>query len=178
MVKKSLLVLGLCIVALSCAFADKASLVMQVSPFAHQNVAVSNGSFNSTCGYGFGLGFRYEAWKNVNLGVDVDISFYNYKELTSDYEVISVRAVGGYTYHLNDKFFVLGELGVGVEERSIGTDSKMNPGFGVKLAAGCEVSESVKVTVGSALDLAFHKTKAAKSTDFAVRPFVGFMATL
>ena len=178
MAKKALMVLCLCVLIVTCAFAaGKFSMTGQFSPFAYQNVKHTSGTYKSTYGYGFGVGFRYEAWKNVNLGLDIDMDFYNYDELNSSYDVVSIKAVGGYTYHFGDKFFALGELGVGVDERSIGEVDKMYFGLGVKLGAGYAVTESFKVTAGAAMDLSFQKGKSTKSTDFAIRPTVGVVVT-
>lgn len=179
MTKKVFLVLCLCVLIVSGAFAaGRFSLVGQLSPYAFQSVKHTSGTYKSTYGYGATVGARYEVLDNVNVGLDVDLTFYKYGELSTNYVVVSAKAVGGYTYKFADKFFAQGELRVGVDERIIGSSHGMYFGCGVKLNAGYIISDAFKVTAGASVDLGFQKGKETKSTDFDVRPSVGVIYAL
>lgn len=52
MARKTIFVLVLCILALSCVYAGKSNIVIQGSPFSFQNVSTSSGNYRSTYGYG------------------------------------------------------------------------------------------------------------------------------
>lgn len=62
MSKKIVFVLLLCIVALSCAYAGKAVIVAQASPFSFQSVAASGGTYKSTYGFGASGGIRVDVY--------------------------------------------------------------------------------------------------------------------
>ena len=177
MTKKAFLVLCLCILALSCAFAGKLSTVGHFSPFALQSVNHTSGKYSSTYGYGFNGGVRYDVYNGITAGVDLNFDVYKYDELESDYAVFGVRAVGGYIYSISEKFFALGELGVGIDNRSIGSLTQTFFAFGVDLGAGCVVSEEFKLTAGVGMDLAFQKGSSTKSTDLVFRTSLGVIFT-
>ena len=178
MTKKIVLVLCLCILAITCAFAGKASLVAQVSPYSLQIVSVEGGTYVSTYGYGAEGGFRYDINSNISAGVDLSLDFFKYKELKSDYIVVGIKAVGGYKYDFSDKFFAKGELGLGIDYRKIGNQAKPYFGMDAFLGCGYVLTEEVKVTGGLDLGLAFQKGESVKSTDFMVKTKIGAVMAL
>jgi len=178
MTKKAFLVLCLCILTLSCVFAGKFSLVGQVSPFALQSVNHTSGKYNSTYGLGFNGGVRYEVYKGITAGVDLGIDLYKYDELETDYTVMRLRAVGGYTYNFNEKFFASAELGVGMDGRRIGEVGHNYFAFGADLRAGYVAKDDLKVTAGVGMDLALQKGASTKSTDLVFRTSLGVIAAL
>jgi len=173
MVKKTMVVLCLCVVALSCAFAGKSSLVLQVSPFSYQNVSVSSTNYKSTYGFGFKAGYRYEVIKNLTVGADVDLSLYKYKELDKKYVVVGMRATGAYAFDFTEAFYGKAGLGLGLAVRAIGSKSQAAFDMQADFDLGFRLSEKVSITAGTDLELGFQKGKNSKSTDFSVKVETG-----
>ena len=177
MTKKAFLVLCLCILTLSCVFAGKFSLVGQASPFALQSVNHTSGKYNSTYGLGFNGGVRSEVYAGAFAGIDLGVDLYKYDELETDYTVIRVRAVGGYSYSFSGTFFAEGKLGVGIDRRSIGEVGGTYFAFGADIKAGYVVKEDLKVTAGVGMDLALQRGASTKSTDLVFRTSLGVIVT-
>lgn len=173
MVKKTMVVLCLCVVALSCAFAGKSSLVLQASPFSYQNVSVSSTNYKSTYGFGFKAGYRYEVIKNLTVGADVDLNLYDYNELDNKYVVVGMRAAGAYAFDFSDAFYGKAGLGFGVAIRAIGSKSQAAFDMQADFDLGYRLSERLSITAGTDLELGFQKGKNSKSTDFAVKVETG-----
>ena len=119
--KKLVIFTLVCVLALSCAFAGKASLKFQATPYSLQNVASSSGRFTSTYGFGAKGGFRYSLLDELSVGLDVDFLTYKYKELKTEYSVLGCRAVAGYICNFTSQFCAEAELGLGVDSRQIST---------------------------------------------------------
>ena len=165
MVKKTMVVLCLCVVALSCAFAGKSSLVLQASPFSYQNVSVSGANYKSTYGFKFEAGYRYNIVKGLTVGGDVKYSNYKYSELSDRYNVLSFLANAGWTQQLGDLWTLTAEFGLGVQRRSVGSKSIAAFGMNLYTGAGFAVSKNVSVTCGADFGLAFQKGSKDLSVD-------------
>ena len=178
MTKKALMVLCLCILTVACVFAaGKVSMEGQLSPFALQGVNHTSGKYNSTYGFGFNGGVRCEVYAGAFAGIDLGVDLYKYDELETDYTVIRVRAVGGYSYSFSETFFAEGKLGVGIDRRSIGEVGGTYFAFGADIKAGYVVKEDLKVTAGVGMDLALQKGASTKSTDLVFRTSLGVIVT-
>ena len=178
MAKKTIFVLVLCIVALSCVYAGKSSIVVQGSPFSFQNVSTSSGNYKSTYGYGGKAGYRYEVLDNLSVGADFDISVFKFDELEKDYIVMAFRAVCGYRFDITGVFFAKFELGAGVALRSIGDRRQAVVDLQADIDAGFRISEGIAIIAGAGLELGFQKGKIVNSTDFAVKTEVGLDISL
>lgn len=176
--KKALIFILLCVVTLCCVYAEKANLVIQVTPYSLQNVAATSGRFTSTYGFGAKAGLRYNVWKNLTAGVDADLTIYKYKELESDYNVIGVRAVAGYAYDISSIFYAEAELGLGVDFRQIASAGMLYFGMDGYLGGGLRISREFALNCGVDLGLSFQTGKKTNSTDFSVKTRVGLQASL
>lgn len=168
----------LCIVALSCAYAGKASLVAQVSPYSLQTVSASEGAHVSSYGYGAKAGFRYDVWNNLNLGVDVDFSIYRFEELDSQYNILSARALVGYRYDFSTSLFAQAELGVALEMRNVAEARARSVGMNLYLGCGHGLGDRLAVTVGTDVGMEFQKGNGGVVTGFALRTQVGALMTM
>ena len=179
MLKKPVFVTILLILVLSCTFASgKFNVEGQVSPFALQSVNHTSGKYNSTYGFGFEVGGRYEVIDSVRVGLDLGMDWFKYNELAKSYMVIKARAVGGYTYTINHKFSVTGEVGVGMDLRGISGAKKAYFAFGADVKAGYVLNDSFILTGGVGMDLTFQKGKTTNSTDFIFRTTLGVVYAL
>jgi len=178
MVKKTMVVLCLCVVALSCAFAGKSSLVLQASPFSYQNVSVSGANYKSTHGFGFKAGYRYEVIKDLSVGGDVDFKLYNYDELNRKYVVVGMRAMGSYAFDFSESLYGKVGLGAGLAIRAIGSRSQAAFDMQADFDLGLRLNENVSLTTGVGLELGFQKSKKTNSTDFAVKVETGVAVKL
>ena len=168
----------LCIVALSCAYAGKASLVAQVSPYSLQTVPVSGETYVSTYGFGAKGGFRYDVYKGLNVGFDVDFGVYRFKELDSDYNILSARALVGYRYDFSTSLFAQAELGVALEMRNTAEARARSVGMNLYLGCGHGLGDRLAVTVGTDVGMEFQKGNGGVVTGFALRTQVGALMTL
>ena len=165
MLKKHVLLTVLLVLAISCAFAGKSSLVLQASPFSYQNVSVSSTNYKSTYGFGFKAGYRYNIVKGLTVGGDVKYSNYKYSELSDRYNVLSFLANAGWTQQLGDLWTLTAEFGLGVQRRSVGSRSIAAFGMNLYTGAGFAVSKNVSVTCGADFGLAFQKGSKDLSVD-------------
>lgn len=174
MTKKAFLVLCLCIAAICCAYAGQVEFLGQGSPYSVQCVSTQSGKFDSTYGYGFKVGFRYEATDHFSLGIDASNTMFKFNELDYDYQVLGLRVVGGYTYNFNENLYVNGEVGLGFSFRSIGGKKQRSFGMGAYVGGGFRLSKELALTLGAELDFAF----LSKSTDFAAKSQAGLLLSL
>ena len=178
MAKKTIFVLVLCILALSCVYAGKSSIVVQGSPYSFQSVSASSGTYKSTYGYGGKAGYRYEVCNNLTVGADFDLSVFKFDELEKNYMVMAFRAVGGYRFDISGVVYAKCEIGAGVALRSIGDRRQAVVDLQADFDAGFRISDSVAITAGAGLELGFQKSRSASSTDFAVKTEVGLDISL
>jgi len=178
MARKTIFVLVLCILALSCVYAGKSSIVIQGSPFSFQSVSISSGDYYSTYGYGARAGYRYGVSNNFSVGGDFDLSIFKFNELENNYMIMALRAVLGYRFDISSIIYAKCELGAGVAVRSIGDKRQAVADLQADIDAGFRISDSFAITVGLGLELGFQEKKSASSTDFAVKTEVGLDISL
>jgi|GEM_PF-2269690 hypothetical protein len=178
MSKKIVFVLLLCIVALSCAYAGKAVIVAQASPFSFQSVAASGGTYKSTYGFGASGGIRVDLWKNVSAGIDLSVGIYKFDELDSDYDVIGLRGVVGYSYDFTDMLFADADFGLGIDIRKVGSAERKSLGMDLYLGCGYWFADELAVTAGADCALGFQVGKNSRSTDFELKTKLGLYMAL
>ena len=178
MSKKTIFVLVLCIVALSCAYAGSSSIVAQVSPYSLQTVSASEGLHVSAYGFGAKVGYRYEVWNDLSLGADVDFSLYKFSEIESMYKILSARALVGYTYRFTLETFAQAELGFTMEFRSTANAKDSAVGFNLYLGGGYSLNYTLALTAGVDVGMGFQKGKGGVSPGFELRTQVGALVTL
>jgi len=176
--KKLVIFTLVCVLALSCAFAGKASLKFQATPYSLQNVASSSGRFTSTYGFGAKGGFRYSLLDELSVGLDVDLLTYKYKELKTEYSVMGFRAVAGYICNFTSQFCAEAELGLGVDSRQISTTKVLAFAMNGYLGACYKFSDQLAVNGGVDVGLAFQSGKKSKSTDFSFSTKIGIQTWL
>ena len=176
--KKAIIFTLLCIVALCCVYAGKTDIVAQFSPYSLQTVITPDGKYVSTYGFGAKAGFRTNVLDNLTAGLDLDAGIYKYVELESDYNVVGIRAVAGYSYEFVSKLYAEADLGIGFDYRQVGSVSKIYFGIDAYFGIGYRVSEDFAVTLGADLGLGFQPGKKSKSTDFAVKTQAGILLAL
>lgn len=176
--KKKVVFMLLCVLVLSCAFAGKASLKFQVSPYSLQSVSATGGKFVSTYGFGFKGGFRYNVWNNLTAGLDLGLSEYKYKELKTEYNVVSLRVIAGYFHDFSSKFYGEAELGLGIDRREISSAHMNTFGMNGYLGCGLKLSDEFSVNGGVDIGLAFQSGKKTKSTDFSFSTRLGIQTAL
>ena len=168
MVKKTMVVLCLCIVALSCAFAGKSTVVVQASPYSHQTASASAGDFKSKYGFGFKAGYRYILDNGLVIGADAKYSNFKYADVDNRYNVISVMANVGGSQTIN-KITVTVDLGCGVQVRILGSKSIATLGLNLYSGIGYAVSDKVSIECGADMGIAFQKN----STDLSIDALIG-----
>ena len=178
MKKRLFLTLMLCMMVSCLVFAGKVNISAQASPFSLQVVSASNGTFVSTYGFGAGGGFRVNVWDNLSVGMDLNLGIYKYDELDSDYLVIGVKAMAGYSYDFSDKLFAEADLGVGLDNRRIGSLKQNTFAADLYLGCGYWLSDEMAVTGGVDLGLGLQKGKYSRSTDFEAETRVGLLMAL
>ncbi|MBP5163100.1 MAG: hypothetical protein ILP16_09025 [Spirochaetales bacterium] len=178
MKKIFLLDLMLCIMASCFVYAGKVNIAGQVSPFSVQVVSASSGTFVSTYGFGAGGGFRVNVWDNLSVGMDLNLGIYKYDELDSDYMVIGVKALAGYSYDFTEKLFAEADLGVGLDNRRIGSHKQNSFAADLYLGCGYRLSDEFAVTGGVDLGLGLQKGKYSRSTDFEAEARLGLLMAL
>lgn len=176
--KKLVVFMLLCVLVLSCAYAGKASLKFQITPYSLQNVSATSGRFTSTYGYGVRSGFRYNVWKDLTAGLDLGLSEYKYKELQTEYNVVSLRAIAGYTYDFSPKFYGEAELGLGIDRREISSAHMIAFGMNGYIGGGFRASDDFSINIGVDLGLGFQSGKKSKSTDFSFSTRLGIQTSL
>lgn len=176
--KKAIIFVLICIVALCCVYAEKVNIVVQVTPYSLQNVAATSGRYTSTYGFGAKAGFRYTVWNNLTAGFDADLTSYRYKELESAYDVIGLRAVAGYVYDFTKKFYAEVELGLGADYRKIASAAMMYFGIDGYLGCGFKFKEEFAINGGVDVGLSFQSGKKSNSSDFSFKARLGFQTTL
>ena len=178
MKKRLFLTLMLCMMVSCLVFAGKVNISAQASPFSLQVVSASNGTFVSTYGFGAGGGFRVNVWDNLSVGMDLNLGIYKYDELDSDYLVIGVKAMAGYSYDFSDKLFAEADLGVGLDNRRIGSLKQNTFAADLYLGCGYWLSDEMAVTGGVDLGLGLQKGKYSRSTDFEAETRMGLLMAL
>ena len=178
MMKRLFLTLMLCMMVSCLVFAGKVNISAQASPFSLQVVSASNGTFVSTYGFGAGGGFRVNVWDNLSVGMDLNLGIYKYDELDSDYLVIGVKAMAGYSYDFSDKLFAEADLGVGLDNRRIGSLKQNTFAADLYLGCGYWLSDEMAVTGGVDLGLGLQKGKYSRSTDFEAETRMGLLMAL
>ena len=92
MTKKTIVVLALCIIMLSCAFAGKFSITGQVSPYSFQTVIMQSGNHDSTYGFGIKVGAGYRIRDNLDVGLDFNFDMFKYGEIDYSYLIFGFKA--------------------------------------------------------------------------------------
>lgn len=104
--------------------------------------------------------------------------YYCFRYNDSDYLVIGVKAVAGYSYDFTEKLFAEADLGVGLDNRRIGSHKQNSFAADLYLGCGYRLSDEFAVTGGVDLGLGLQKGKYSRSTDFEAETRVGLLMAL
>ena len=178
MKRKALLAAVFCLIILSCVSAGRFSIVGQVSPYSLQTITLQTGRHNSSYGFGFTAGGRYNINDNLTAGLDFNLDVFNYKEIENKYLVVGFMAKAGYLCDFSDKVF--GEIGagLGLDIRKVGDRSQSTFGLEMYFGGGYRFTDRISATAGLDLEHGFQKGKEEGSADFAARLRLGAVFTL
>ncbi|MCR4676459.1 MAG: outer membrane beta-barrel protein [Sphaerochaetaceae bacterium] len=169
MKKRPIVLLVICLITLSCAFASH-SVSLQASPYAIQKICFQTSTeYVSEYGWGVKAGYRYSYAESVFVGTDLSFSDYKYDETSSRYMVLSAKAKYGFKIPMNN-FYMDVDMGAGVDLRIFDSIAKFYPSFGVYMGFGYKVSKKVELTAGTDLHVAWqtHETEDFSSVDTAI----------
>ena len=179
MLKKSVLLVIVLIVALSCAFAgssDKGVIDITLTPSSKQMIKVDKDTYKSTSGFGASVGYMKSVAKGLSVGAALEWGNFKQEKLLSygAFNTVAILARCDYKFNLSEKVFADAGLGLGYELCIVGKNT-----FNSFVA---ELTGEFGITVDSVFSvLAGAKGKAAiqKTTQvFSVLPFVGAGITL
>ena len=172
MAKKPLSVIVFCFLFMSLAFAGET--VVNIAPYSFQNVNVDSENYGSSYGFSLSAGYRHGIWKGLSVGGDIEYSVYRYRQLEKAYNVVGVTADADWTFRFATAMYADAGLGLGFEERIIGTVSA--GAFCMKIYGNFAYgfNERIAATAGLDLRMAFQKG----SSDFSVVPSLGARVTL
>ena len=174
MKRKALLAVVFCLVVLTCASAGKFSIVGQVSPYSLQTVSLQTGAHNSSYGFGFTAGARYNVIDNLTAGIDVNLDVFSYREIENKYLVVGFMAKAGYLFDFTEKLFGEVEVGLGLDIRKVGDRSQATFGLEYYFGGGYRFTEKISATAGLDLEHGFQSS----SDDFAARFRLGAVFAL
>lgn len=169
MKKKLVVVLTVCLLALTSAFASH-SVSLQVAPYAIQNIRFQTSKeYDSEYGFGVKAGYRYAYDDLAFVGADLSFSDYNYGDTDERYLVLSTLAKYGFMIPINNLYLDF-DMGAGVDLRIYDSVSKFYPSFGFYMGLGYKFNEMIEFTGGADLHVAWqdHSTEAFSSTDTAI----------
>ncbi len=168
-----ILIALVCVTAVSAAEStSRFSVVGRFDPFAMMRVSYGE-TYTSDFGYATGAGVRYEIWKGLRVGLDSDINVFTFSELEEDYLVLKLRAVGGYSYDFNDKFFATAEVSLGIDYRMVGSLKDVYFGTDFYLGFGSRLNSKVSATLGLDLGLCPQVGNSAESSDMDFKTVLG-----
>lgn len=168
MLKKSFFITILMVLVLACSFAENQTITVKASPYSFQYVTRTPG-FSSKYGFGVEAGYRYTVWKNLSVGAELKYSNYSYSKLSTAYHVISLLPNVGWTQNFGEKWSATANLGAGIQARLVEHKKALFFAMNLYLGAGYKVTETITVTAGADLGLAFQKG----SNDFSVDAMLG-----
>ena len=178
MIKKTIMVLALCIIMLSCAFAGKFSITGQVSPYSLQTITMESGRHVSTYGFGANVGAGFNICDNLSVGLDFNFDMFKYAEIDDSYLVFGFMAKAGYMFDFSQKVFGQAQIGLGLDIRKIGPNSQAAFGAEFYFGGGYRFSEKFNITAGLDLEHGFLNGSTSSSTDFAAKIALGTVITL
>ena len=178
MTKKTIMVLMLFIIMLSCAFAGKFSITGQVSPYSFQTVIMQSGNHDSTYGFGIKVGAGYRIRDNLDVGLDFNFDMFKYGEIEYSYLIFGFKGKAGYIFDFSRKVFGQAGIGLGLDIRKIGPN--LQAAFGTEFYFGCgyRFSDRFSITAGMDLKYAFLRGRTSSSADFAAEIDLGTVITL
>jgi hypothetical protein len=172
--KKSVFILVLLVLVLTCTFAKGTlGLSIKASPYSYQYVK-RDGGYSSSYGFAAELGYRHYVWKGHSVGVDLKYENYKYDAITEHYHVISASIKAGWTQKFGEKWCLDAEAGFGIQGRKVDTAKDLFLALSVYVGGGYQVSEKVRLTLGAS----FEPTFQADSNDYAVCAMLGTLITL
>ena len=173
MKRKIIITLVLCLIALSCASAGRFSIKAQFSPYSLQSIAIESGNYYSSYGFDFKAGARYNIWDRLDVGLDISLNNYRYKDFDTSYLVIGFKAKVGYGFDFTEKIFGQAEMGLGLDIRKVEDRSQATFGFGIYMGGGYRFTDRISATAGVDIEYGFQNGKSANSTDFAANLQLG-----
>ena len=172
MSKKPVFILILLMLLLSCAYAENMRVTIKASPYSYQYVKTNIEGHSSSYGFGAEVGFDYTIWKGLYAGADVKYSNYKYDDF--HYHVISLILNAGWTQKLGEKWFLDADFGAAIQGRMLGEAKALFFGLNLYAGAGYAISQTVSVTAGADLGLAFQKDSKDLSVDAMIGTIINF----
>lgn len=173
--KKTLSVLVLLLVLSTCLFANH-RVSVTFDPFTFQHFVQKDGDVkekvNSKYGIGGGIGYNWEFEKGFILGADIKTDTYMIED-QKNFTDVSFLAKAGYTYGLNEKFNLYGNMKLGLDIQA--HDEKTSAVFEFGPEIGCEYKLNEKINLFASCELlfGFPKKDGIKYSEFRVSPAIG-----
>ena len=120
MAKRIVSILVVCVLALSCVFAESANggiIDVSVSPSAFQWIKVEEDVYRSTSGIAASVGYMKNVWKGLAVGAGIEWSNYQQEKLVpyGSFNNVALLARCGYAFKLSEKVFLDAGIGLGYE---------------------------------------------------------------
>ena len=164
MSKRIVLILSICVIALSCVYAgssDKGVIDVSLSTSSYQMIVVDKDIYRATSGLAASVGYMNNVWKGLSVGAALEWSNYKQEKLVpyGSFNNIAVLARCSYKIGLSEKVFADAGLGLGYEFSIVGKDNtfhsfvaELNGGFGIiiddvfSLLAGAKAKAVIQKT--------------------------------
>lgn len=120
MVKRTILILVVCLIALSGVFADglkRDVIKVSVIPSSFQVIKIGDDAYRSSDGFGLSAGYMKNVWKGLSAGGSLEWTSYKQDKLPGygAFNNIALLAEGSYRLDLSEKVFAQAGLGLGYE---------------------------------------------------------------
>ena len=172
--KRTVLILCICVMALSCVFADSSNegvLDLSIIPSSSQMIKVGDDVYSSTSGFGATAGYMKNVWEGLSVGAAFEWTNYKQEKLVSygAFNNFAILAKCSYKFGLSEKVFADAGLGLGYEMCIVGDN--------VSSSFVLEIGGNFGVIIDDVFSLlAGVKTKAAiqkAAKTYSVLPTVG-----
>ena len=177
--KRTVLILCICVMALSCVWADSSIggvVDVSIMPSSSQMIKVGDDIYKSTSGFGATAGYMRNVWEGLSVGAGfewtnfVQEKLQNYGALNN----IAVLARCSYKFGLSEKVFADAGLGLGYEMCIVGDN--VSGSFVLELGGniGIIIDDVFSLLAGVRTKASFQKATKA----YSVLPTVGAGITL
>ena len=176
MVKKTMVVLCLCVVALSCAFAADNSVKASVIPYGFQiSTSSAEGVDSVKSRYGFGFEATYQRKLSKGFFAEAGLGWNTFLMPDSKPAFSNILAFAGlgYKYAFNDKLACSASVDVGTD--TLFYNGKVSETVTVKtgLNASIAITDGVSIHIGCEGTFGFAQKDAVNYVNYRILPLMG-----
>ena len=168
MSRRLIVLLLVSVLALSCVFASKNTVNVQLSPYAYQKVKFKSGTeFKTMYCFGAKAGYRYALTDSISIGAFVSYENFKFNSIDDRYHVLSLMPELGTTVKLSDMLDLDFAFALGADYRIFKNEKHLYPAGSGYIGLSVNVSELVSVTAGSELKICYQSNSngSLSSTD-------------